>query len=444
MPKNEKEKLKAPQLLRGMKDILPSEQKYWEYLRNKISSFLQDYGFKRIDTPLLEESSLFIRSVGKGTDIVDKEMFSFVDQGGDNVTLRPEGTAPVARVYIEHGMVNQPQPIKLYYLGPFFRHDRPQAGRHRQFHQFGFEVLGDSHPVIDAQVMMMTYNLYKELGLDIVLQINSIGCPACQEEYKKVLVDYYKTRRNALCEDCKKRLLKNPLRLLDCKQEDCQTLATGAPQIVDHLCEECHEHFVKVLENLDEVEVPYNLNPRLVRGLDYYTRTAFEVWPGKMEDKEAAQLALGGGGRYDQLIESLGGRPTPAIGYAGGFERLIIKIKEQAIPVPEEKAPDIFVAQLGDLARKKSLRLFEELRKSGLKITETFSKDGMKEQMATANRLGVRFTLILGQKEMMDGTIILRDMESGIQETIDYQKIIAEVKKRLTRWGVNNYLNNKL
>jgi len=438
MPKNDKEKIKAPQLLRGMKDILPSEQKYWDYLRSKITSFLQDYGFKRIDTPILEETSLFIRSVGKGTDIVDKEMFSFADQSGDNVALRPEGTASVCRAYIEHGMVNQPQPVKLFYLGPFFRHDRPQAGRHRQFHQFGFEVLGDSHPVIDAQVLMTTYNLYKELGLDIVLQINSIGCPACQENYKKILVEYYKTRRNSLCEDCKKRLLKNPLRLLDCKQDDCQTLAASAPQIVDNLCEECHEHFVKALENLDEVEVPYSLNPRLVRGLDYYTRTAFEVWPAGVEDKQASQTALGGGGRYDQLIESLGGRSTPAIGYAGGFERLINKIKEQVIAVPDEKTPDIFVAQLGDLARKKSLRLFEELRKAGLKASETFSKDGMKDQMATANKSGVRYALILGQKEMNDGTIILRDMESGIQETIDYKKIVNEIKKRLSRWGVNN------
>lgn len=440
MPKknNEKTKLKPPKLLRGMKDILPEEQKYWNFVRDKIIAFLDNYGFQRIDTPVLEESALFVRSVGKETDIVEKEMFLFNDQGGEEVVLRPEGTAPVVRAYIEHGMINRSQPVKLYYLGPFFRHDRPQAGRLRQFWQFGFEVIGDSHPVIDAQLIMMTENIYKELGLDIALQINSIGCPTCQAEYKKILVDYYKSRKNSLCEDCKKRLQKNPLRLLDCKEEDCQILSAEAPPFLDNLCEACHQHFVKVLEHLDELEVQYNLNPHLVRGLDYYTRTAFEIWPGKMDEGQASRMALGGGGRYDNLLEMLGGRPTPAIGYAGGIERLINAIKEAGLNVPEEKPFDVFLAQLGEMARKKCLKLFEDLRKTNLKVAESFSKDGLKEQMSLANRLGVRFVLILGQKEIMDGTIIFRDMEAGVQETIDYQKIISEIKKRLNRWETNN------
>ncbi|MFC1598848.1 histidine--tRNA ligase [Patescibacteria group bacterium] len=420
---------KAPQLLRGFKDVLPGEQKYWDLIRAKTKLIARDYSYDRIDLPYLEDTSLFIRSVGKETDIVDKEMFSFEDRGGDNVSLRPEATAQVARAYISHGMLNLPQPVKLFYIGPMFRYDRPQSGRYRQFNQFGFEAIGDIHPVLDAQMIILSYNFFKELGLDVNIQINSIGCPECRKEYKTQLVTYYRSQKSHLCENCKERLPKNPLRLLDCKEEKCTAINEDAPQIVDWLCDECKNHFVKVLEFLDEPEIPYNLNPSLVRGLDYYTKTVFEIWSASGSKK--SQNAIGGGGRYDNLVEMLGGRPTPAVGVAIGIERTILQLKEAEIEVPEKEAPDILIAQLGEAAKRKCLVLYENLRDEGIKVVECFAKDGLKNQLDIANKLGVKYTLILGQKELSEETILLRDMEGGVQETINYNKTIKEVKKRL-------------
>ncbi|XOU93983.1 MAG: histidine--tRNA ligase [Candidatus Kerfeldbacteria bacterium] len=462
---------KSLQKLRGMKDILPEDQKYWIYIRNKVEEIANVYSYGRIDMPILEDTSLFVRSVGKETDIVEKEMYTFEDRGGDSISLRPEGTAGVVRAYIEHGMLNRPQPVKLFYYGPFFRYDRPQAGRYRQFHQFGFEVIGENHPVVDAQLMMMSFNLYKELGLPVSLQVNSIGSVESREVYRKALLDYYRSRKNSLCEDCKKRMTKNTLRLLDCKEEDCKLLSQDAPQIIDYLDEDSNQHFVKVLEHLDSMEVPYVLNSRLVRGLDYYSGTVFEIWPDNTveiekteeknelvkteekkddkkeeeniesdhEDKKAkpgSQSALGGGGRYNQLVEALGGQETPAMGFACGVERLVIELKNRDIKVPGEQKPDLFVAQLGDEARKKSLKLFEDLRLLGFKIAENFSKDGLKNQMEQANKKYAKYTIIIGQKEILDGTILIRDMENGIQETVDFDKIIPELQKRLEKYGV--------
>jgi len=430
---------KTPQVLRGFKDILPSEQRYWDLITSKAKALTRDYGFEKIDLPFLEETSLFTRSVGKETDIVEKEMFSFEDRGGERISLRPEATAQIARAYINHGMINLPQPVKLYYFGSMFRYDRPQSGRYRQFNQFGFEVLGDKHPVLDAQIIILSYNFLEELGLKTNIQINSIGCPICRKEYKVQLVNYYKTQKADLCPDCKVRLGKNPLRLLDCKEEKCQAISEDAPQIVDWLCDECKNHFVKVLEFLDELEIPYNLNSHLVRGLDYYTKTVFEIWPatqdGPAEDGEPkkAQNALGGGGRYDNLIELLNGRPTPAVGASMGIERIILKLKEANIEPPAPEKIDIFVAQLGESAKRKVLALYETLRKEGITIAESFSKDGLKNQLEAANKLGVRYALILGQKELSEGTILLRDMEGGVQETLNYNKAVKEVKKRLEK-----------
>lgn len=422
--------------LRGMKDILPDEYKYWSLILRKASELSKAYGFRRIDTPALEALELYERSSGRSSDIVTKEMFSFIDKNGDKAALRPEATPGIVRAYIEHGMFNLPQPVKLFWLGPVFRHDKPQAGRFRQFSQFNLENIGEASPVADAELIAITCYFFSELQLEVIIQINSIGCAFCRGEYLIKLQDFYKERgrRAKLCNDCKKRLVKNPLRLLDCKEKQCVELAGEAPQIVDSLCDDCRDHFIKVLEYLDELDITYNLNPSLVRGLDYYNRTVFEIWPANAEEdktEQPRQNALGGGGRYDGLVEYMGGRDTPACGFALGIERVILKIKEKNIPLRDEEKGDIFLAQLGDQAKRKIMKLFEELRKAGFNVRQAFSKDSLKNQLETANKMGAKYSLILGQKEVMDGTILVRDMESGVQEIVDYKKIMSELEKRL-------------
>ncbi|MFA6306630.1 MAG: histidine--tRNA ligase [Patescibacteria group bacterium] len=426
--------------LRGTKDILPDEYKYWNLVIKKAVELSRSYGFRRMDTPVLENLELFERSSGRGSDIVTKEMFSFIDKNGERIALRPEATPGIVRSYIEHGMFNLPQPVKLFWLGQVFRHDKPQAGRFRQFSQFNLENIGEASPVADAELIAITYYFFRELQLEVIIQINSVGCASCRKEYLVKLENFYKERgrRAKLCNDCKKRLAKNPLRLLDCKEKQCQKIAVDAPQIVDSLCDDCRNHFIKVLEYLDELNIPYNLNSTLVRGLDYYNRTVFEIWPsaaesqeGKPGEEQSRQNAMGGGGRYDGLVEYMGGRPTPACGFAIGIERVILKIKEKSIPLKDEEKGDLFLAHLGDQARRKIMVLFEELRKNGFKVRQAFTKDSLKSQLEMANQAGVKYTLILGQKEIMDGTILIRDMESGIQEIVDYKKVVVEIEKRL-------------
>ena len=434
-------KRRTYQLVKGMKDILPEEQKYWNYLTEKVKELAHLYGYDKIDIPLVEETGLFNRSVGQTTDIIEKEMYSFTDQGGENISLRPEFTAGIARAYIEHGMLNLPQPIKLYTFGPCFRYDRPQAGRYRQFHQFNFEAIGEADPVCDAQIIQLAYKVFSSAGLDITIQINSIGCQSCRPGYEQILKDYFKKHRSKLSEVSQKRLQKNVLRILDSKEKMDLPIIDDAPQQVDHLCEDCKNHFIQVLEYLDELEVPYVLNPTIVRGLDYYTRTTFEITTLELSDsdkEQGRQIALGGGGRYDNLHELLGGRPTPAVGFAGGFERLISKIKEKELAIPEASKPEVFLAQLGPEARRKSLKLFEELSKAGFKVRESFAKTGLKPQLELANRLGAKISLILGQKEIIDKTIMIRDMDGGIQEIVDFNKVISELKKRLQKLEVIN------
>ncbi len=426
-PAAKSNKGKKIKTLRGFKDILPENQKFWSFIFNKVKNIAQDYSYQKIDTPIVESAKLFERTVGSSSDIVSKEMFAFEDKGGEEVVLRPEITAPVARAYIEHGMLSWPQPVKLWYWGPVFRYDKPQTGRYRQFYQFGFEVLGSSKPDVDAQLIIMANNLYKSLGLEIEVQINSIGCNKCRLGYVKKLKDFLEDKK--LCVDCERRKKTNPLRVLDCKEKKCREVLQDAPPILDNLCEDCNNHFVKVLEILDENGVVYNLNPFLVRGLDYYNRTTFEFYLAGEE--MASQNALGGGGRYDYLVEQLGGRPTPAVGFASGVERAILKLKEKNIEVKNEARGDVFVAQLGEQAKVKCAKLFNDLRKEGIKVKQAFTKKGLTEQMEEANRMNVRYTLILGQKEVMDETIIIRDMESGVQEIVPFEKAIPEIKKRL-------------
>jgi histidyl-tRNA synthetase len=427
-----KRKVRTPELLRGFRDILPDEQPYWEMLRNKVRHFAQVYGYQRMNTPILEEKDLFIRTIGKQTDVVEKEMYLFEDPGGAKVSLRPEFTASFARAFINHGMLNLPQPVKVWDMGPCFRHDRPQAGRYRQFHQFNFESFGSGEAIIEAQMMVLLHSLYKELGLDVIMHVNSIGTPNTRQEYKVELVAYYRSKRSQICEDCKRRLSKNPLRLLDCKAEECQEVKAEAPHILDWLDEHSKNHFMQVLEFLDEAEVPYQLSPQLVRGLDYYNRTVFEVYMVEEEGEEKAQNALGGGGRYDGLIELLGGREeTAGCGFAMGMERTIMAMRKAEVKPDCVYKPHVFFAQLGDAARRRGLKLYEEFRKAGINVVEAFGKGALKSQLDLANKLDVNFTLILGQKEVLDDTIIIRDMESGSQEIIDVKKVISILQKKL-------------
>jgi len=414
----------------GMHDILLEEQKYFQKIYEVCEDIANFYQFQKIETPILEETELFSRGIGFSTDIVGKQMFTLRTKGGDYLTLRPEFTASIVRAYIEHGMFNLPQPVKLWYFGPCFRYEHPQAGRFRQFWQFGFEVLGEESPVIDTQVIQIFYNILREIRLKkLIIEINSIGDNQCRPYYKKLLVSYFRSREMALCADCRRRLRENPLRILDCKEEKCQRIISQAPQMIDHLCESCHSHFKEVLEFLDEIELPYHLNPYLVRGLDYYTKTVFEIYEESPGGR--ALGALAGGGRYDALTKLLGGKDTPGCGGAGGIERIINLMKTRQLRLKKEREPEIFLAQLGNLGKRKSLRLLEDFRKAKIQIAESFGRDSLKAQLARADKLGVKHTLILGQQEALEGTIIVRDMASGKQETIKIEKVVREMKRRI-------------
>ena len=415
-----------------MHDILPEEQKYWRYILKKSASLADDYNFDKIDTPVLEQTELFIRSAGIGTDVVDKELYSLKTKGGDDLTLRPEGTASIVRAYLENGMNVRPHPVKLYYYGPMFRHDQPQQGRYRQFHHFGVETIGDASEIIDAELIFLAYKLLNSLGLDNYnVHINSMGDSSCRPAYIRTLKDFYKNRLKKVCAQCRMRYKKNVLRMLDCKEEGCKETGKDAPPIIDFLDDDCKHHFKRVLEILDEAKVPYILNPHLVRGLEYYTRTVFEFLP---EENIGAQSTVIGGGRYDRLIDFMGGTKTPAAGWAMGIERIILALKERNVSVPEIGIkPKVFLVQLGDAAKKKSLTLFENLRKAGVEVKSSLGRDSIKSQLRIANRLGVKYTLIFGQKEALEDTIIVREMETGIQETILLDKIVDDIKKRLKK-----------
>ncbi len=414
-----------------MHDILPEDQNYYKKVQKSVESVANYYSFGKIDTPVLENIEVFSKGIGLTTDVIEKEIYSFKTKGGDMIALRPEFTAGVVRAYIEHGMYNQPQPVKLWSLGPVFRHDRPQAGRYRQFYQFNFEALGDVKPAIDCQIIQMTYDILKDLSFkNINIEVNSIGDAECRPYFKKILANYFKSRKSSLCSDCQRRLKENPLRILDCKEEKCQQVKAGAPQIIDHLCENCHAHFKHVLEFLDELELPYSLNPYLVRGLDYYTKTVFEMVDTTEEGKSYGSLA--GGGRYDGLVKLLGGRDTPACGAAGGIDRIVALMKFREVKVSKKgEEPKIFLAQLGELAKKKSLKLFEEFRDAKVPVAESFSKDSLRAQLKSADKMEIRWVLIFGQKEALEDFITLRDMKTGVQKEIKLNKVVSEMKSKI-------------
>lgn len=424
-------RLKTIQAVKGMKDILPPEQFIWDHIIMTAKTVCNGFGIRKIETPILEFTDLYQRGVGQITDIVEKEMFSFETQGGDRVSLRPEGTAGVVRAYIENGMSKWSQPVKLYYEGPMFRYEKPQQGRYREHHQFGVEIFGEASPAIDAQVIYLAWKIFQRVGLkNVTVQINSIGCSSCRTKYKRFLTDYYDMKLNKLCSDCKRRLEKNPMRLLDCKEEKCMQVASGAPQIIDNLCPECHDHFKSVLEFLDELEIPYVLNSNLVRGLDYYNRTVFEIWYDGGA-AEARQISLGGGGRYDGLTKMLGGEETPAVGFSFGIERLAEKVLSLGLEFEPNQTKDVFLVQLGDMARKKVIKIFDKLLDGDISVGESLGRGSIKSQLRTANKMKAKLALIVGQKEAIDDTVIVRDMESGMQETVVMDNIVQEVRRML-------------
>ncbi len=400
---------------RGTQDILPEDEACWRFLEDAIHRLVALYGYRYLSTPIFEDTSLFVRGVGEVTDIVEKEMYSFTDKGNDSITLRPEFTAGVVRAYLEHGMHVQPQPVKLYSLGPIFRYDRPQAGRYRQFTQVNFESIGELDPAVDAEVIALSFAFYQSVGLSgVSMQLNSIGCPVCRPAYVAALKEYYANKVDQLCGDCRGRLDRNPLRLLDCKVPSCQPLAAGAPKTAEHLCPECQDHFARLREYLDIAGIAYTLNPRLVRGLDYYTKTTFEFWP----TKAGSQSSLGGGGRYDGLAQAIGGRPTPGIGVALGMERIVLELKAQNAAIPPVLGPTVAIVTLGEEARRAGIGLLTSLRTSGVNTVMTFGQRSFKAQMKQAAGLGVHYTMLLGDDEVKAGAVTVRDMTASSQETV--------------------------
>jgi len=394
--------------IKGVKDILPGEIVRVQQLENTARQLFERFGYSEIRIPIFEATELFARGIGTTTDIVEKEIYTFKDRDGKKLTLRPEGTASVVRAYIEHQMYLQRPVTKLYYLGPMFRHERPQAGRFRQFYQIGVEALGTSSAVMDVEILaVLTWLLQEADVTELQLELNSLGDPACRPHYRKALKSFLKDRLNKLCEDCQGRYETNPLRILDCKKEGCRAATATAPSPLDYLCQDCLAHFQQVKNGLDQLKIPFVINPRLVRGLDYYTRTAFEVTTAKL----GAQNAIAAGGRYDGLVEELGGPPTPGIGFAMGVERIALLMK----PVESPK-PDLFVALLGEEALRQMLPLIMQLRREGLQIEIDYSGGSLKKQMGLSNKLAARYTLIVGDNELKSGKAILRNMTTKEQQ----------------------------
>ena len=413
------------QTVNGFKDILPDEVLYWQQLEQTARSIFRRFGLREIRLPLLEQTGLFARSIGEGTDIVDKEMYTFADKG---LTLRPEATASMARAYVEHGLHVQQPVQRLFTIGPMFRHERPQKGRLRQFHQLDAEIIGTSEPAADAELMAMAQLLLDELGLRVRLDINSIGCPQCRPGFRAQLVQYLDQRSSSLCEDCQRRRSSNPLRVLDCKSKGCKETVQDAPSILDSLCNDCATHFAAVRRGLDELGVSYTLNPFMVRGLDYYVRTTFEF----ITDQLGAQAAVGGGGRYDCLIEELGGpRNTPGLGFGFGMERLVLLLEHSEANKITAPRADLFAAALGEAAAIFAVPLVHALRRCGFAAALEHGSRSLKAQMKQADRVKARFTLILGEQELERREAVLRNMDSQEQSTVSLQGTAAELAERL-------------
>lgn len=409
--------------IKGTEDVLPKDSYRWQFVEDVMRKESAAYGFKEIRTPVFEHTELFARGVGQTTDVVQKEMYTFDTKGGESVTLRPEGTAGAARAMLEHGLVNDSLPIKASYFVSCYRYEKPQAGRLREFHQFGLECYGTQSPVADAELICAAQSIFDRLGIkQLRLEINSIGCPTCRAEYHKALKEYFYGYKDELCETCNSRLEKNPMRILDCKSPVCSKIAQGAPKITDYLCDECKEHFASVQKYLDAAGVEYTVNPTIVRGLDYYTKTVFEF----VTDFIGAQGTVCGGGRYDGLIEELGGKHLPSLGFAMGIERLLMLMDKQGIEIPKPSTCDLYVAVMGESASLKSFEIIKAVRSCGLIAETDIVGRGLRAQMKYADKIGAKFSMVLGDNEIEQGKAVIKNMSSGEQTEIVLDGTFAE------------------
>ncbi len=409
--------------IKGTEDVLPKDSYRWQFVEDVMRKESAAYGFKEIRTPVFEHTELFARGVGQTTDVVQKEMYTFDTKGGESVTLRPEGTAGAARAVLEHGLVNDSLPIKASYFVSCYRYEKPQAGRLREFHQFGLECYGTQSPVADAELICAAQSIFDRLGIkQLRLEINSIGCPTCRAEYHKALKEYFYGYKDELCETCNSRLEKNPMRILDCKSPVCSKIAQGAPKITDYLCDECKEHFASVQKYLDATGVEYTVNPTIVRGLDYYTKTVFEF----VTDFIGAQGTVCGGGRYDGLIEELGGKHLPSLGFAMGIERLLMLMDKQGIEIPKPSTCDLYVAVMGESASLKSFEIIKAVRSCGLIAETDVVGRGLRAQMKYADKIGAKFSMVLGDNEIEQGKAVIKNMSSGEQTEIVLDDTFAE------------------
>lgn len=418
---------KAP---RGTKDVLPYESYKWQYIEKVVRNICKEFGYKEIRTPIFEHTELFERGVGETTDVVSKEMYTFLDKGNRSITLKAEGTAPAARLYIENKLYSQPQPIKVFYITPVLRYERPQKGRLREHHQFGVEVFGSHNPSVDAEVISIVWTIYKRLNIkNINLNINSIGCPKCRNKYNELLKKYLEENLNNLCDTCKIRYEKNPMRTLDCKNEVCQENLKDAPLILDHICDECKDHFEKVKNYLKSIDIPFTINPKIVRGLDYYTKTAFEF----ISEEIGAQGTVCGGGRYDGLVKSLGGPDIPGVGFGMGLERLLLTLENNNISIPDDNMVDIFIVTVGENVDFEAFKLMYKLRNNNIRADKDHLNRSTKAQFKYADKIDANYTIVIGEDEIKNNVVTLKDMKTGEQKEIKLSEIVDFLKVKLGR-----------
>lgn len=408
--------------IKGTKDVLPSEVYKNQYIESTCLTVAENFGYKEMRTPVFEHTELFQRGVGDTTDVVQKEMYTFDDKGGRSITLRPEGTAGAARSFLENGLSNEALPQKICYLTSCYRYEKPQAGRLREFHQFGIECFGATSPLADAEMIALAKQIFDELGVkDLHLELNSIGCPTCRAEYHKALKEYFASRVDELCDTCRDRLDRNPMRILDCKSPVCSEIAKDAPVVLDYLCDECKEHFEKTKSYLDAMNIEYIVNPQIVRGLDYYTKTVFEF----VADSIGAQGTVCGGGRYDGLIEELGGQHTPSLGFGMGLERLQLVMEAQGCEFPEPSRPDLFIVAMGDKATLKAVEIAKDMRDEGYSVVYDLNGRSLRAQMKYADKISAKYNVVIGDNEVDTKSAVLKDMTTGEQSNISLETFVS-------------------